>query len=77
MHKKDSVPAQAPQGNDPIRDLAEQARRLSISRSLLSKEIREGRMRAAAAGFGSKRRKWLIRDSWADSWLESRIQGGK
>jgi hypothetical protein len=71
------IRSHALQGNpDVIRDLGAQAKRLGVSKSLLSREIREGRMRAASAGLGNQRHRWLIRDSWADAWLDGRAIGG-
>jgi hypothetical protein len=62
--------------SDPWHTLASAARYIHVSKSLLSKAIKIGELRAAQVGIGTERRKHILRQSWIDAWLEAHASGG-
>jgi excisionase family DNA binding protein len=50
-------------------NLAQAARYVGASKSLISKAIRKGHLRASPIGEGKKRHSWRLRIEWLDEWV--------
>jgi excisionase family DNA binding protein len=61
---------------DPWHTLTTAAKYTHLSKGFLSRVIRKGELRAAHVGIGKQRHHYLLRQSWIDTWIESRASGG-